>query len=138
MAGDRLFPVRRVLVAIDNIKAEPEGLDAESFATDRRARQLVERNLEIISEASRRIPDALKAKHPGVRWKDIAGIGNVLRHHYHRVEPGLLWQTRSRSLPPLKQAVAAIGHDLGRKSGPHDRAQSRHPAPHLDARPGTE
>ena len=62
----------------------------EKFAADRRVRQLVERNLEILSEASRRILDHLKAAEPGVPWREIAGIGNVLRHHYGEVRSDIL------------------------------------------------
>ena len=69
-----------VLQAIANIEADTTGLDFERFVADRRVRQLVERNLEIISEASRRIADHLKATAPDIPWREIAGIGNVLRH----------------------------------------------------------
>jgi uncharacterized protein with HEPN domain len=69
-----------ILQAIANIEADTAGLDFAQFVTDRRARQLVERNLEIISEASRRMPNHLKAAEPDVPWREIAGIGNVLRH----------------------------------------------------------
>ena len=71
-----------VLQAIANIEVDTAGLNFEQFAADRRARQLVERNLEIISEASRRLPDSAKAAEPDVPWREIAGIGNVLRHDY--------------------------------------------------------
>ena len=67
-----------ILQAIANIEADTAGLDFEQFA----ARQLVERNLEIISEASRRTPDAAKATEPDVPSREIAGIGNVLRHDW--------------------------------------------------------
>ena len=53
-----------VLQAIANIEADTAGLDFKRFAADRRVRQLVERNLEIISEASRRISDSAKATEP--------------------------------------------------------------------------
>ena len=57
----------------------------EVFQTDIRKRCLVERALEIISEASRRLPEDLKARHPSIPWPKVAGIGNVLRHDYEHV-----------------------------------------------------
>lgn len=48
-------------------------------------RDAIERNIERISEASRRLPDDLKAGYPSIPWRDIAGIGNVLRHGYDAV-----------------------------------------------------
>lgn len=60
MAKTSFVYVRRILGAIENIAEDLEGADFESFRTDRRARQLLDRNLEIISEASRRVPEELK------------------------------------------------------------------------------
>ena len=83
-------------------------MDFERFVADRRVRQLVERNLEMISEASRRIPDRLKATEPDVPWQEIAGIGNVLRHDYGAVRPDILWGVRTHRLTTLKAAVQRI------------------------------
>ena len=58
--------VEDILEAIANIEADTDGLDFTRFAADRRVRQLVERNVEIISEASRRLPDEIKAAEPDV------------------------------------------------------------------------
>jgi uncharacterized protein with HEPN domain len=102
-----------ILQAIANIEADTAGLGFERFVADRRVRQLVERNLEIISEASRRIPDRLKATEPEVPWQEIAGIGNVLRHDYGAVRPDILWGVRTHRLTALKAAVQRIRARLG-------------------------
>jgi uncharacterized protein with HEPN domain len=49
----------------------------------------VTRCLEIISEASRRLPDGLKARHPAIAWKEMAGAGNIYRHDYEDVAVSL-------------------------------------------------
>jgi uncharacterized protein with HEPN domain len=97
-----------ILQAIANIEADTTGVDFEGFAADRRIRQLVERNLEIISEASRRLPDPHKATEPSVPWREIAGIGNVLRHDYGEVRPDILWRVCTYRLVALKDAVRRI------------------------------
>ena len=102
-----------ILQAIANIEADTAGVEFEGFVADRRVRQLVERNLEIISEASRRIPDHLKATEPDVPWREIAGIGNVLRHDYGAVQPETLWRVRTHRLAALKAAVERIRGRLG-------------------------
>ncbi len=94
-----------VLQAIANIEADTSELDYESFVTDRRARQLVERNLEIISEASRKIPQRLKQTEPDVPWREVAGIGNILRHDYGEVRPEILRRVRTNRLAALKAAA---------------------------------
>ena len=63
--GDPRLHADDILQAIANIEADRADLDFERFAADRRVRQLVERNLEIISEASRRLPEQAKARSPG-------------------------------------------------------------------------
>jgi len=97
-----------IIQAIANIEADTAGLEFEQFVADRRVRQLVERNLEITSEASRRIPDRLKATEPDVPWREIAGVGNVLRHNYGEVRPETLWAVRTHRLATLKTAVQRL------------------------------
>jgi uncharacterized protein with HEPN domain len=62
--------------------------------------------LEIISEASRRLPDELKARYPSIAWKNMAGAGNVYRHDYEDVAARLVWETVQLALPPLRDVVA--------------------------------
>jgi uncharacterized protein with HEPN domain len=59
---------------------------------DRVLRAAFERFLEILSEASRHIPAALKLREPETAWARIAAMGNHLRHAYHRVDAEILWQ----------------------------------------------
>jgi uncharacterized protein with HEPN domain len=100
--------VEDILEAIANIEADTDGLDFSQFAADRRVRQLVERNVEIISEASRRLPDDAKAAEPEVPWREIAGIGNILRHGYGTVRPDILWGIRRQRLTALKEAMQRL------------------------------
>jgi uncharacterized protein with HEPN domain len=59
--------------------------------------------MEIISEASRRLPDELKARRPEIPWAKVAGIGNVLRHEYQRVAYDVLWRVARDDLPLLER-----------------------------------
>jgi uncharacterized protein with HEPN domain len=78
--------------AIALIQEEMAGVTIAQFAQDKRKRWLVERGLEINSEASRRLPEAMKARHPAIPWSKVAGIGNVLRHGYEHVAYDVLWR----------------------------------------------
>ena len=71
-------------------------------------RQAIERNVEIISEASRKLPAELTDAHPDVAWKKIRDIGNILRHAYPDVEPEKIWEIATVHIRPLKAAVAAM------------------------------
>ncbi len=89
--------------------------DRDSFAADEVAVAAMERFVERISEASRRLDPALKALEPVIPWADIAGIGNVLRHDYDRVDLVILWNIATRDLPMLEEAVRRLltGLDSG-------------------------
>ncbi|MGO9453025.1 MAG: DUF86 domain-containing protein [Candidatus Binataceae bacterium] len=72
----------------------------DSFESDWQKQWLVERGVEIISEASRRLPDDLKARHPEIPWPKVATIGNVLRHDYESISAPVMWKlVRERPLP---------------------------------------
>jgi uncharacterized protein with HEPN domain len=68
----------------------------------------VERCIEIVSEASRRVPVELKESHPAIPWPKIAGIGNVLRHDYDVVNNATIWHAATVDLLPLKGAVQRL------------------------------
>lgn len=83
----------------------------DELQNDTRTLYAVIRCLEIISEASRRLPDELKARHPHIIWKQIAGAGNVYRHDYEDVAGEIIWNTVIFALPILK---AVIGDEIAR------------------------
>jgi uncharacterized protein with HEPN domain len=91
-----------IVEAIELIQSEMTGVTLRALETDKRKRWLLERGLEILSEASRHLPDTLKARHPDIPWRQIAGIGNVLRHNYERVAHDVLWRVVQDDLSPLE------------------------------------
>jgi len=67
----------------------------------------VVRALEIVSEASRRLPDEIRDRHPTLPWKQIMGIGNIFRHNYDTVIDSIVWATVHDFLDDLMVAVAS-------------------------------
>lgn len=102
---------RAALIDIaENIRYAQEfvaGMTFDAFCEDQRSIYAVTRCLEIISEASRRLPDDMKAQYPHIPWSDIVGAGNIYRHGYDAVEESILWHTVQHSLSPLLQIVDA-------------------------------
>jgi uncharacterized protein with HEPN domain len=74
-----LFHIRENIILARRFK---DGLEYERFRDNPLVFYAVVRALEIISEASRRLPATMKARHPGIPWKDMAGAGSVYRHDY--------------------------------------------------------
>jgi uncharacterized protein with HEPN domain len=81
------------------------GFNWAAFHGDLRTIYAVTRCLEIISEASRRLPDELKARHPSIAWRQMAGAGNVYRHDYEDVAAQYVWDTVLRALPLLRSVI---------------------------------
>jgi len=77
--------LRDILHHIELATAFIAGADRDAFINDSKTVYAVTRCLEIISEASRRLPQSLKERHPGIAWKQMAGAGNVYRHDYEDV-----------------------------------------------------
>jgi uncharacterized protein with HEPN domain len=102
------MPSSKVALAIADIIEHAElaldfvsGISLRKFKTDKKTYLAVARCVEIISEASRRLPDALKAAYPLIAWKDIAGAGNIYRHNYDRVDIETVLSTVEDDLPAL-------------------------------------
>ena len=103
--GDRLT---HILQAIDDIGKLLQNRTRAEFASDIMLRLAVERLFEIISEASRFIPEDLKAKNTDIPWRRMADLGNWLRHAYHRVDAEILWNIAENDLEPLKRFAEKI------------------------------
>jgi uncharacterized protein with HEPN domain len=98
--------LRDIVHHIDLAVRFAAGFDYQSFEADPRTVYAVTRCLEIISEASRRLPDDLKARHPSIAWKDMAGAGNIYRNDYEDVAARHVWEAVQIDLPPLRVVVA--------------------------------
>lgn len=66
------------------------------------------RHLQIIGEATRAIPEEVRAMAPEVPWHQIAGMRNILVHGYFEVDTDLVWDTATRDLPALRPAVERL------------------------------
>src|SRR3979409_2081024 len=97
--------LRDILHHIDLAAKFSAGFDRASFKHDIKCVYAVTRCLEIISEASRRLPDEVKARHPAIGWRQMAGAGNVYRHDYEDVAAEFVWETVERALPPLRDVI---------------------------------
>lgn len=96
-----------IVEAIGRIRQILGNKPLEAFENDWQSQWLVERGVEIVSEASRHLPQELKAKHPHIPWRKVAGIGNVLRHNYESVAAPVIWTLAQGDLDALEQVCRA-------------------------------
>ena len=97
-----------ILEALNRVDQVTHGKTLADFEASWKLQYLVQRAIEIISEASRAIPDDLKALRPEIPWNSVKGIGNVLRHEYRGISNPLIWRVVTDELPRLRIAVEAI------------------------------
>jgi uncharacterized protein with HEPN domain len=111
-------PAQRLRDILDNIDAIQEfssGMDFDSFKVDRRTLYAVIRALEIISEATKRLPTELKERHPAIDWVAVAAAGNIYRHEYESVDEQLIWRTIQHDLDVLRKvAVEELDREQSR------------------------
>lgn len=107
--------LRHMLENIDGILAATAGMRLDEISGNFLAARAVERAIQIISEAAKELPQTLRDREPGVPWREIINIGNLLRHEYYRIRNDLLQKILEGDLPALRPAVlrllAACGED---------------------------
>jgi uncharacterized protein with HEPN domain len=103
-----LVGLRDILEAIDAVAEMVTDVRLEDYRRDYKLRRATERCIEIISEASRKIPEDWKVRFPDQPWAEIAAVGNLLRHEYGRIDDLIMWKIATRSLPDLRSAIVAM------------------------------
>ncbi|CAA7620753.1 DUF86 domain-containing protein [Magnetospirillum sp. UT-4] len=81
--------------------------DPAALRQDRKTFRAVERCLLIIAEAATKLGPAADALCPGIPWRDVRGLGNVIRHEYDGLDANRIWATVQEDLPPLRAACVA-------------------------------
>lgn len=100
-----------ILDAARTAVAFTQGLRFEEFLHDRKTRNAVERNLEIIGEASRRISPQTRDTYPDIPWRSIIALRNIIAHEYGEILYENIWRVCINRLPPLIWMIEAMGAD---------------------------
>ena len=100
--------LRHILVEADYLIGRSEGLSFEAFSADETLRRAFVRSLEIIGEATKKVPDDFRAANPDVEWRAMAGMRDVLIHDYFGVDFELVWDVVHNRIPALRGQIASI------------------------------
>jgi len=85
-----------------------EGRDRASLLDDPTSSRAIVRSLEVISEAVKKLPTELRAKYPHVEWADMAGMQDVLIHHYFGIDYDIVWSVLQQEIPDLHHELQRI------------------------------
>ena len=105
--------IQDILDAIEKVEQFTEGMDFKGFSVDDKTVFAVIRALEVIGEASKRIPEDFRKLHPKIPWKQMAGMRDKVIHAYFGVDAEVVWSTVERDLPTLAKGMQAILDSLG-------------------------
>ena len=95
------FRLRHIIEAAEKVRYYVESMSLEEFLADSRTSDAVLRNLEIIGEAARLVPEEVTSQYSQVPWADMRALRNVVAHEYDRVDLGTIWDAIHNDLPPL-------------------------------------
>lgn len=99
--------------AIHGIQMAVQGKTLADYRSDWLLKHAVQRGIEIISEASRALPENVRALRPEIPWPQVRTIGNVLRHEYHSLSDAIIWRVVTDELPALSEAVTWLLERFG-------------------------
>jgi uncharacterized protein with HEPN domain len=107
--------VEDILEVMDKIERYTKGLSYETFVKNDMAIDAVIRNLEIIGEASKNLPEDVKEKYPDIPWRRMIGLRNIAVHEYFGVDLGIIWEIVTRNLPETRPKIIAMLKSLNKK-----------------------
>ena len=112
MKRDAILFIEDILENISDIEVFSKGLSKESMAKDKLKQKAIIRSLEVMGEAVKNIPNALKQKYPVVEWNKIAGMRDIIIHGYFRVDLDAVWNVIKNDIKKLKKQMEKIKKEL--------------------------
>ncbi len=100
--------LQHILDEADFILQKSDQLEKSNFLQDEVLKRAVVRSLEIIGEATKKLPDDLKVKHTHIEWRAIAGTRDKLIHDYFGIDYDIVWDIVSNEIPELRNHIFKI------------------------------
>ena len=97
--------LRDIIESIDLIDDFVDTLDFEAYRNDIKTKSAVERQIQILTEAAKRLGEESGPRYLGVDWRSWCDMGNVIRHAYHRVNDEIVWNTIKTDLPEFRRSA---------------------------------
>ena len=108
MSRDLRLYLTDILIAGEKVLRYTEGMNFENFVADDRTFDAVIRNLQIIGEAVKNIPNDVRELNPEMEWRKIAGLRDILAHAYFQIEDEIIWDVMQNKVPSLLGVVSQL------------------------------
>ena len=105
MLRDWAFFLEDIQESCSRVLRYTQGMTFEQFRADDKTYDAVVRNLEIIGEAAKGLPDDVRAMMPDIEWIKATGLRNIVAHAYFGINDEILWDVVQNKIPPMKAAV---------------------------------
>lgn len=112
--------IEDILEAIVWIEKFTTNMDFAQFVDDEKTKTAVVKKLEILGEATKNIPKAIRDKHKGLPWADMAKMRDKLSHEYFGVRYDIVWKVIAEKLPEIKPLIEAVLNDLKKEESLDD------------------
>jgi len=106
--------LRHIREEAQYILSAASGLTYDAFISDETLKRSLVRSLEVIGEATKNIPLSFRNRNPQIEWKKMAGLRDVLIHHYFGVDYRAVWDIVKNRMPTLAGQIDDIFITLDR------------------------
>lgn len=100
--------IEDIIECINSIEEYSIGMNKDELEKSRMKQSAIIREIEVIGEAVKNIPESIKKKYEEIEWKKIAGMRDIIIHGYFRVDLNAVWNVIKKDLPVLKKHMEKI------------------------------
>lgn len=104
--------LRHILIEADYLISESKNLSLPDLIKDETKKRAFTRSLEIIGEATKKIPDEFRKSHPAVDWKAMAGMRDKLIHWYFGIDWEIVWDVLTNEIPNLRKQLKKLVREI--------------------------
>lgn len=104
--------IKDILSSMQDAEQFIEGMSYQQFVDDKKTVNAVVRAIEVIGEAAKNVPSAIRTRYSAIPWREMAGMRDKVTHFYFGVDRETIWIAVKERIPPLKPTIEQILKDL--------------------------